>query len=242
MQAPKTTYQYAKFYQSKGLVPLPLVPKGKFPSVEGWQQRNLNSEITAKAFAAKNNIGILCGEVSGIFVLDIDNKDRGVEIYNRLLLERGIAENDLTLVATTGSGGKHLFFKYNPQYGTSTGVIKFGGEPVGWDIRSNGGQVVVEPSEHPETKRQYKFEGDLETIVGRIQYLPMWLEDILDCGGVVDFEGRLVADYERAIEEENRRAQAPVERRAEYPPMAPNAYKIFRIARTTPLERLHYVG
>jgi hypothetical protein len=219
----KTIYQFAKYYHSKGLVPLPLVaPVGerdKYPCIEGWQQRTLASEFTAKQFTARNNIGILCGEASNILVLDIDNKKGGMDIYRRLLQEQGIVnESNLTLVQTTGSGGKHLVFKYHPQFGTSTEVIKFNNEPVGWDIRSNGGQIVVHPSLHPTTKLKYQFEGGIVDLDKRVQHMPMWLETILDCGGVVEHEGRLVADYERAIMLEQQRAARPQQRDVEHPP------------------------
>lgn len=53
------------------------------------------------------NVGIRTGEVSGLWVVDIDPKNGGDKGQEMLLSRFPIAD---TLTATTGSGGTHLFF------------------------------------------------------------------------------------------------------------------------------------
>ncbi|MCK5788723.1 MAG: bifunctional DNA primase/polymerase, partial [Chlamydiia bacterium] len=96
-----------------------------------------------------HNIGILTGEISDIFVVDIDGKDGQLSFLN--IIESGKDFLPKTLSARTGGGGFHMFFKYDSRIAKN----KVGIFP-NIDIRSNGGQVVCFPSMHPNGKR-YKW-------------------------------------------------------------------------------------
>ncbi|MGC2764722.1 MAG: bifunctional DNA primase/polymerase, partial [Candidatus Acidiferrum sp.] len=56
------------------------------------------------------NIGIATGSKSGIIVLDIDPRNRGVKSLKRRKKELGPLPD--TVIALTGGGGRHLVFKY----------------------------------------------------------------------------------------------------------------------------------
>lgn len=88
------------------------------------------------------NIGIATGEASGLTVVDIDIADGkgGAESWQEIINEHGEPE---TLKSITGSGGIHLFFKYNSALRTASNV--FG---KGIDVRNDGGYVVGAPSRH----------------------------------------------------------------------------------------------
>lgn len=88
------------------------------------------------------NIGLRTGEISGLTVLDVDVADGklGGDTWAALTAEKG--EPD-TLMATTGSGGAHVFFSYNSSLNTSSNTLG-----SGVDCRNDGGYVVAAPSRH----------------------------------------------------------------------------------------------
>ena len=99
--------------------------------------------------ATKFNVGLPCCAVNNMFVLDIDNKDNGMEEFNKYTTQHG--EPD-TLTVKTPSGGMHYYFNVKTDNHDLNYVIKqvcytrskLGG--VGIDIRSNKGYVVAPPS------------------------------------------------------------------------------------------------
>lgn len=206
---PINVFEFAKFYHSNGLVPIPIPHRGKGPKIDEWQKRTLETPITEREFTQNSNIGILCGEVSGVMVLDIDIKNRGLEIFNELLAQEDINEDSLTRVATTGSGGKHLFFQYNPAFSRcGTKVVSLNGVAIGWDIKSNTGQVVVEPSLHKDTAVKYEFNEVLDNFRASIKPMPDWLYTILDAGAMTDVGGYYLPDYEYNDKREQVRPQS----------------------------------
>lgn len=106
----------------------------------------------------QSNIGIATGSVSGIYVVDIDNK-RSVEVSPGILISEGensIREQSLilgdlpeTLTSLTGSGGTHLIFQYPLAPWSDTAMWgNRGGILSSVDIRGDGGYIVVPPSLH----------------------------------------------------------------------------------------------
>jgi hypothetical protein len=193
----ENVFEYAKFYHSQGLVCVPIPAREKGPIIKGWNERTLETPIKAEEFVPESNIGILTGKVSEILVLDIDIKDRGLQLFNQLLEENDVNEDDLTRTSTTGSGGKHLFFQYNPVFSRcGARVVTLDGVKIGWDIKSNGGQVVVEPSLHKDTGNMYEFNTHFDNFRDSIKPMPDWLYAILDAGAMTE-AGGLMADYEQ---------------------------------------------
>lgn len=86
------------------------------------------------------NIGVRTGEISGFWVLDIDPRNGGDDQLADLELEHG--ELPPTLMAHTGGGGRHYFFRLPPE-GISCGKLA-----EGIDIKGEGGYVVAPPSNH----------------------------------------------------------------------------------------------
>src|SRR5262249_23306612 len=90
-------------------------------------------------------IGIPTGEISGVWVLDIDIDPvkgvNGFPLWSELTARNG--EVPATLTSITPRGGRHLFFLWQPQL-----TIKStqGVPGNGIDIRSNGGYVILPPS------------------------------------------------------------------------------------------------
>ena len=94
------------------------------------------------------NIGIICGKISGISVVDCDS-EKGVAIVEELL-----PESCSCPVVQTPSGGRHYYFSYQPELKTRARLLS------GIDIRNDGGLVVAPPSKtkfgHYRWIRQWK--------------------------------------------------------------------------------------
>jgi hypothetical protein len=80
-------------------------------------------------------IGVPTGEISGLFVVDIDSPrhDEAVEWF-----ERYAPYLPETRHQTTRSGGHHLFFNHHPGLRNSTGRLA-----CGVDTRAQGGYIIV---------------------------------------------------------------------------------------------------
>ena len=94
------------------------------------------------------NIGIRTGSVSGLLVVDVDNKGGKQGGENLAAIAARFRGLPTTLTATTGSG-KHLFFKH-PGTTVRGSASKL---TDGVDVRADGGYVVAAPSLHANGKR-----------------------------------------------------------------------------------------
>lgn len=92
------------------------------------------------------NVAVRTGEVSGIWVLDVDTggAKQGDVALEQLTDTHG--ELPDTAVVHTGSGGRHYFFAY-PTDGTRVGN-RTNVPARGIDVRGDGGYVVAPPSTH----------------------------------------------------------------------------------------------
>lgn len=91
------------------------------------------------------NIAVRTGRESGIVVIDVDKKpEAGIDGDETLKdLEAQYGKLPETVEAVTGSGGRHIYFKYPQSMEIKSGANVLGD---GIDIRANGGYVVVPPS------------------------------------------------------------------------------------------------
>jgi len=135
--------------RSLGFSVIPLKPRSKIP-LEGWKefQTRLASEAEIKEWFRKEpraNIGLVTGQISGLVVLDLDGPDALTFAASRSLTS--------PVTALSGSGGKHLYYKWNEELRNSASKIA-----DGVDIRGDGGFIVVPPSIHPNGYR-YRWAG-----------------------------------------------------------------------------------
>ncbi len=129
-----------------------------FPVKAGTRHARLSEKKTGRRWGASSDLavveqmfrqypgddlGVATGAISGIFVLDVDNKDgkNGTAALEALQLRQrsGIS---WTAKASTPSGGEHFYFEY-PGRHIHTTTSKLGD---GLDVRGDGGCVVVPPS------------------------------------------------------------------------------------------------
>ena len=147
---------------------------GKHPRIKDWPNQAVTDAQTIQEWWRRwpnANIGIATGEKSGITVIDVDGME-GEATLNRLQQEHQPLSP--TLIQKSGSGGYHLVFKFPKDKGyLIKNEVKFA---PGLDVRTTGGQFVVEPSLH-YSGNCYQWFGDLHDTP--IADMPQWLLQIV---------------------------------------------------------------
>jgi hypothetical protein len=141
--------QAALAYARNGWAVFPLKPGEKVPAVKhGVKEATTDLDQVAGWWSRMPdaNIGMACGEPSGIFVLDVDGEEGQDSLVN---LGHGIPG---TLTAYTPSGGLHLLFRHLPGLGNSVSTV---GPKL--DTRGDGGYIVVAPSQ--VNGKEYRWGG-----------------------------------------------------------------------------------
>ena len=157
----------AWLYRREGFSVIPC--KGKQPNNIRWSvfQRYVptpNQLLMWERQFLFQNVGIICGQVSGgLVVIDLDGEN-AVQVF-----ERRWPQLTDTFTVQSGSGkGKHLYF-YAVRPIATTKVMEL---PNGGNIelRSNGQLIIAPPSIHPETGKRYRIDKPLP--IKRIDLYP----------------------------------------------------------------------
>jgi len=165
---------------SLGFVVFPLVPNGKAPATKrGFKEATDDEWIWGEwvSHGKPYNVGIPTGAMNGITVIDCDSyKDGGASI--RLLKEAGLTFPK-TVMARTGKGGWHLFYK---DAGLKNTVGKIA---ANIDVRGDGGYVVAPGSYLDEVDKAGKhWQGYYEWVnhPNDVEYaeLPQWVIDTIN--------------------------------------------------------------
>jgi Bifunctional DNA primase/polymerase, N-terminal len=136
------------------------------------------------------NVAIATGAESRIFVLDVDPRHGGDATFNELVKRLGPLPD--TIVAATGSGGRHYVFAH------AGGSVKTcQGIALGIDIKGDGGYIVVAPSNH-ESGGRYAWRASLDPWSAKAATLPNTWLDWLRSGGVVCTSGAAEARLKTA--------------------------------------------
>jgi hypothetical protein len=149
-----------------GLKVVPLFPKTKTPFLKRWPTRaTTDPETISSWFRSWPDAGLALVLDGDVFALDVDVRKRGRSSLKKLIGKRRLPE---TAEAITGSGGKHLLFKVGggPPVATTIGLLP------GLDIVGAGGVLVVEPSEHKTTGKEYVWLAHPRHGIARA---PKWL-------------------------------------------------------------------
>lgn len=164
-----------------GLTPIPL--NGKRPVLDGWQKLRQITPEQITDWDSKGlwqNIGLVCGEASkNLVVIDFD----GLVGYE--LFKAQFPDLTQTLTVATGSGkGMHVYLKTEllPDSGKVMDIPLDGGELVNVEWKSNGTQVVIPPSIHPDTKRPY------------VKHISAPIKQVKDLSAVIAWARSLKAD------------------------------------------------
>ena len=171
-----TTLAVALAYAACGIRVLPIVPKSKRPPMKAWvEAATTDIDIITSWFThlyADHGVGLAMGRQPDgriIFALDVDEHDpthSGSETLADLEAEHGSLPD--TVRSITGSSGLHLLF-------TAAVEVRNGIAGDGLDVRGEGGQIVVAPTIHPATGREYVWEHGFAPWERGIAEAPEWL-------------------------------------------------------------------
>lgn len=112
------------------------------------------------------SVGVVLGEVAGVWVLDVDARSGGLETLASLERDRGPLP--ATLRATTGGGGLHFVFLW-PGRRVPPRSHLLG---PGVDVRGDGSYIVAAPSLHVSGQR-YRWTYTCDSIA----HAPAWLAE-----------------------------------------------------------------
>jgi hypothetical protein len=145
---------------------------GKRPLAQDWPTRATAEPAAIRALFAAHpgatGVGIATGQ--GLLVLDVDVPKGGDESLGALISERG--QLPRTVIALTGGGGWHYYFKAPPGLRNTAGRLG-----KGLDTRGEGGQVAAPPSPHPSGTSYEWAEGYSPTDT-TIADAPAWLVEL----------------------------------------------------------------
>jgi replicative DNA helicase len=98
----------------------------------------------ARFGAPANSLAIVCGKVSGLLVLDLDDEKTGLAFLEKIGIKIYF---DTYRIESQSGKGAHYYFKYDDRLDDiKTTRSKFFGESVPIDIRGNGGLIFCPPS------------------------------------------------------------------------------------------------
>lgn len=140
--------EHARKYVANGWSVFPLPPKTKEPVVKWGQYREryaTDAELVAWFQDTNAGIGIACGRLSNLSVLDADGAT-GMSL---------LVKHNLSSIGTviTGGGGRQLYYRFSGETNKWTST-----DHEGLDARGEGGYVVAPPSLH-ESGMRYKWAG-----------------------------------------------------------------------------------
>jgi hypothetical protein len=165
-------------YLVRGWSVIPIQPRDKRPLLPWLEfQHRLASPPEVSEWYRRwpdANVAIVTGALSGLVVLDIDPHHGGDQSLKAL--EGGHGTLPSTLEASTGRGGRHIYF----QYPGGTMPNRVGIEP-GVDLRGDGGYVVAPPSLHPSGGR-YAWKPGRRPDDVPLAAMPSWLLRRLEPG------------------------------------------------------------
>lgn len=138
----------ALHYASLGFRVFPVTSSKKPPRGLKWTEASTSDPEQVKNLWSTDGspgVAIATGSGSGIWVLDIDvgKGKAGDEELARLLASAGL-ERPKTLTARTPSGGKHLFFRWDPDRPVRNRANVAG--YMNLDVRGEGGYIVAAPT------------------------------------------------------------------------------------------------
>lgn len=161
-----TMEQWAQYYRAQGLSVIPV--SGKMPLIKWAEfQERCASEEEIKTWWKKwpeADIGMVTGEISNRFVLDIDGAEAEQAIFNFNL--------PLTQCVKT-KRGRQIHFRYPGILQAKTTLV---GVLPNLDTRGEGGYVKLPPSIFSDQTGRYEWQRGLEVALAEC---PQWLLGLL---------------------------------------------------------------
>jgi archaellum biogenesis ATPase FlaH len=101
---------------------------------------------------ADANVGILTGEESNLFIVDIDGP-KGCKTLTSYEKKFGELPETRQVASGREEGGGHLYWEWPTNVTIESRPLKVNGEPSGLDFKGKGGYVVAPPSLHVSGRR-----------------------------------------------------------------------------------------
>jgi bifunctional DNA primase/polymerase-like protein len=164
----------AEWYAARGWPVFPLIPRDKKPLTEhGLKDASTDKIVVGKWWEKEPsaNIGVVMGDLSGLFTVDIDGPDGRADWA---ALEANHEAIPLTVEAET-TNGRHLIFKKPRDIEIRNSVSKIGRNI---DVRGNGGYIAVAPSVHP-SGRPYQWKDRCRPDQIPVAEAPAWLIELV---------------------------------------------------------------
>lgn len=150
----------------------PLAVNEKIPAGGHGVKDATDDEEAIAAWARRNpraNIGVACGLVSGICVIDLDPRNGSEDSIARLASRKQIFTP--TVSVRTANGGYHLYYAFQPDLKNSKSVLA-----PGIDFKTCGGYVVGPPSVLTGGK---VYSWTNSPLGGDLPRLPRWAVEAL---------------------------------------------------------------
>jgi len=153
----------ARYYTSQGWHVFKVDDQKRPRTARGFKDANLDAE----QFNSGDRIAISTGAVSGLVVVDLDEKNdkHGIEEFKKLM---GGHPEIITRTVKTPTGGAHLYFKHSGNLKT-----RIDHPSPGIDFKADGGYIVAPPS--------IMKDGTSYTVVTDCEpaELPDWLIEVM---------------------------------------------------------------
>jgi hypothetical protein len=169
-------------YADLGLRVIPIRVGRKYPPMDSWQNLATSDPTIIRSWwngpYRRCGVGIATGIGSLIWALDVDVANGKSGAASLADLEASYGPLPDTLEAITGTGGRHLYFAWEPAHPVHND--QSGRAGPGLDVRGEGGQVLAAPTTHPTTGQPYRWRvghGPGEIPVARA---PGWLTALLE--------------------------------------------------------------
>ena len=177
---PRTSADWARTYAQAGARVLPLRPQAKVPALKDWPNNATTDPEQVQAWFGNGNANLglamgTWGKPDTYLVcidLDIHEADKnGVEAWQRLIEQHG--DQGAPFIADTATGGMHLVYQSPNPIPNNAGALA-----PGIDIRGEGGQIMVQPSTHPNTGTSPQWRGNAWQ-EGEPGLIPQWLLELI---------------------------------------------------------------
>ncbi len=136
---------------------------GKHPRIKNWTSLASADPVQIQKWRKQfphSNFGLVCGEGSGVVVIDVDPRHGGDD--SLVDLGRDVGGLPETVTNLTGSGGQHFLFAY-PKGHALRNAVNLKGKYAGLDVRAENGFIVIPPSRHVSGRN---YEWDIEHAPG----------------------------------------------------------------------------
>jgi hypothetical protein len=163
-----------------GWIVFPLAPGSKVPAIPGAKggrgclDATDDEEIIAdwSHHIPNANIGIACGEPSGIIVVDFDPRNGSRRTVEFLASQKKTFPP--TVEVETWSGGRHLYYRWESAIKNSKSKLG-----AGIDIKTTGGYVVAPPSFVREKGASGRYRWVRSPLGDCLPRLPRWAVEAL---------------------------------------------------------------